>query len=100
MTIEAQKVVTWMLGEMNRQGGTLPQWYVGVAADPKIRLFTDHSVDETYGKWMFSNPCTTSTVAREVEQYFLDQGTQGGPGGGDSTTKSVYAYVVTSSTRE
>jgi hypothetical protein len=91
MTNEAQQIVYWMIENMKKQGGTLPQWYVGVATDPKTRLFTDHSVNQDYGHWMYSNQCSTSDVAREVEQYFLSQGAKGGTGGGDNTTKYVYA---------
>ncbi len=27
-------------------------WYVGIASDPRDRLFNDHNVDEQNGFWM------------------------------------------------
>jgi hypothetical protein len=80
-------------------GGNYSQWYVGVAAVPRDRLFTDHSVDEKNGNWIFRT-CATSEEARAVEDHFIAKGMKGGPGGGDSTTKAVYAYKITNSTRE
>jgi hypothetical protein len=75
------------------------EWYVGVAADPRDRLFNGHAVNEQTDKWIY-DWCSTSAEAREIEQYFIGQGTQGGPGGGDTTTRSVYAYKVASHTTE
>lgn len=80
-------------------GGKYSGWYVGVAADPKKRLFNDHAVEEKGGAWIYRQ-CSTAAIAREVENHFIEQGMDGGPGGGDSSTEYVYAYRKTSSTRE
>lgn len=75
-------------------------WYVGIARDPRSRLFNDHNVSEHNGWWIFRE-AYSDTSAREVESFFLDyRGTKGGPGGGDSDTKYVYAYRITESTKE
>ena len=80
-------------------GGGLGAWYVGIAEDPRDRLFNDHSVDEESDFWIH-HPTASSSVAREIEQYFLERGAQGGSGGGSTNTRSVYAYTVAAHTRE
>ncbi len=81
-------------------GGSYSGWYVGIAADPRQRLFTDHGVNEKEGLWIFRE-CDISTLAREIEEYFVNTlGTDGGSGGGDYSTKYVYAYKKTPSTTE
>ena len=80
-------------------GGSYSQWYSGIAADSRARLFNDHNVDEKNGNWIFRG-CASSDEARAVEDYFIGKGMKGGPGGGDSSTKSVYAYKITGSTKE
>lgn len=72
-------------------------WYVGIASDPSDRLFNDHNVDKRNGIWIYQ-AATSADVAREVEQAYLDEGYDGGSGGGDANTKSVYAYVKLSGT--
>lgn len=67
-------------------------WYVGIATDPRTRLFTDHNVDQKNGIWIYEQ-ATSDSVAREVEQAYLDTGHDGGSGGGDESSIFVYAYV-------
>lgn len=67
-------------------------WYVGVATDPRKRLFNDHNVDEKNGIWIYEQ-ATSDAVARAVEQAYLDAGHDGGAGGGDQSSVYVYAYV-------
>ncbi len=82
------------------RGGTYSDWYVGIASDPEERLFNDHNVDKENGKWCYRE-CENASVAREIEEYFINTlGTDGGSGGGDYTTKHVYAYRKTLSTNE
>jgi hypothetical protein len=82
------------------RGGAYSAWYVGIASDPRRRLFVGHGIDEENGLWIFHD-CETSAVARDVEEFFVDVlGTKGGAGGGELTTRFVYAYKITSSTRE
>lgn len=73
-------------------GGGYPAWYVGVSADARSRLFTGHNVDEKDDCWIYRT-ASSSQVAREIEDYFIDVlGTDGASGGGDETTDKVYAY--------
>lgn len=80
-------------------GGSYSQWYCGIAADSRTRLFNDHRVDEGNGSWIYRG-CISSDEARAIEDYFIRNGMKGGCGGGDSSTKSVYAYKITPTTRE
>ena len=67
-------------------------WYVGIAAVPRDRLFKDHQVKKESNLWIFRK-AMSSTAARSIEKYFIEQkGTKGGSGGGDNSTHFVYAY--------
>lgn len=94
---EARRVIgevdTYLAGDLHRR------WYAGIATNAEQRLFADHNVDKLKGQWIYL-PCSSDSVAREVEQYFLGQGCQGGGSGGDTSTRFVYAYLVTWSTRQ
>lgn len=87
-------------GYIENNGAYFGNWYVGIAASPRDRLFDDHNVREKGDAWIFRE-ATSSTVAREVETYFINvKGMQGGPGGGDVNSRFVYAYKIKSHTRE
>jgi hypothetical protein len=80
-------------------GGPNSAWYCGVAAEPRQRLFVDHNVNQALDSWIYRD-CGSDAMARAVEQYFLVRGCKGGPGGGDRTTRFVYAYKITMTTVE
>lgn len=82
---------------MNRSNGRYSDWYIGIAKTPRTRLFNDHNVSETFGTWIYRD-AGTSTIAREIETHFLMKGCKGGDGGGDCSTKFVYAYKITGTT--
>lgn len=85
---------------IDENGGVYKNWYVGIATDPESRLFNDHNVDKKNGWWIYRE-AENSNIARKIEEYFIEiVGTDGGQGGGDSSTKSVYAYKKTSNTKE
>jgi|SRR5271155_401223 len=92
-------IINDILNYVQKCGGAYSQWYCGIAAVSADRLFKDHSVDRANDSWIY-RPCASSDEARAIEDHFFQLGMKGGPGGGDSTTKSVYAYKITSSTRE
>ncbi len=79
-------------------GGGYSLWYVGIASDPKDRLFNDHNVDEKNDAWIHRD-CGSESAARRVEKHFLTKGCDGGAGGGDYSTKYAYAYKKKSHTR-
>jgi hypothetical protein len=80
-------------------GKPYSSWYAGIAADREKRLFNDHNVDKENGSWIHA-PADTADVAREVEKILHGAGCKGGPGGGDYSTKGIYAYVITAQTVE
>lgn len=97
--MQAQQVVNQTEGYMAKFKGRYSDWYAGIAADPKQRLFNDHGVDEKYDAWVYHH-CGTDDLARAIEHYFLDKGCKGGPGGGDEATHFFYAYKTAPHTRE
>ena len=80
-------------------GGNWSDWYVGITSDIKSRLFGEHGVDEKTDRWIF-RLCVNSATARQAEDYFVKKGTKGDTGGGDYSSNFLYAYLVTSKTRE
>ena len=92
-------IITDIQRYITNRGGGIGAWYVGIAANPRDRLFDDHSVSEENGSWIYRT-ASSSSVAREIEQYFLERGARGGSGGGSINSKSVYAYRVTAHIRE
>lgn len=84
---------------MAKHGGDIDDWYVGVAAKPRERLFDDHSVDEDKGAWIHRR-ASSDGLARDIEKHFLDKGAEGGTGGGNEDTTAVYAYQITWHTQE
>lgn len=96
LTGQAQSEI---LAHIQSRGGPFSSWYCGIAASPRDRLFVDHNVDEQNGKWVFRD-CGSEAGARAVEKYLLSLGCEGGGGGGGPDTRFVYAYRITSTTRE
>lgn len=95
-----ESIKTDIKAYIQQNGGAYSDWYVGVASGPRERLFNDHNVAEKGGVWIYRE-AESSSAAREVEEYFINTlRTDGGSGGGDYSTKSVYAYKKTSTTNE
>lgn len=91
--------VTEITNYARGRGGRLADWYVGIAADRRERLFNGHRVKEQGDAWIYRR-CRSCAEARAIEAHFLNSGMDGGPGGGDDTTRSVYAYRKTPATIE
>lgn len=98
LATSVQKAISDIENYMGQVGGYYRDWYVGIASDVRQRLFADHGVREKGDYWIFRD-CGTDTAARDAEDYFLRKGCDGGPGGGDYTTKYVYAYRKAPHTR-
>jgi len=82
-----------------KNGGRCSEWYAGIAANPRRRLFNDHAVRESGDAWIY-HPCNSSDAARDVEDSLFRLGMKGGPGGGDDSTGFVYAYKIAHHTIE
>ena len=99
MKSTAEQILEAIHGHIVKSGKPLSQWYVGIAADAKTRLFDDHQVPEKNHWWIYREAASDQD-ARAVEKAFLNAGAQGGPGGGGNDTTFVYAYVITQQTVE
>ena len=99
MAKSKQEIIDEIENHITDCGGGIRNWYVGIAAKPKERLFDDHSVDEEKDAWIY-HPASSDSVARDIEKHFLDKGAKGGSGGGGKNSKFVYAYRISSRTRE
>ncbi len=100
MTKTTQEIISEIKSHMAQCGGNYSDWYVGIATDPKDRLFNNHNVDEKNGVWIYRE-AEDSSFARGIEDYFVNTlKTDGGTGGGDCSSQYVYAYKKTSYTNE
>ncbi len=95
----AQEIVRDINDHITKEGSGYKNWYCGVTENPKQRLFEEHHVAQEGGWWIY-NECASDTVARTIEQHFLDLGCKGHGGGGDDDARYVYAYKITANTRE
>ena len=95
----AKEIVDDIKAYANRVGGGYSTWYAGIAAKPRERLFIEHNVSEKDGSWIHC-PADSNATARAAETTLHEAGFDGGPGGGDSDTNSVYAYKKTTKTVE
>ncbi|MDA2936473.1 hypothetical protein MYX06_04615 [Patescibacteria group bacterium AH-259-L05] len=100
MAKSKEVIIKEIMAHIKSRGGKYSDWYVGIASDARARLFNDHNVNEESDAWIYRE-AGDSEVAREIEEYFVNTlGTDGGSGGGDHTTKFVYAYKKKSHTTE
>ncbi|MBN1118660.1 MAG: hypothetical protein JXA77_15725 [Bacteroidales bacterium] len=89
-----------IIAYVSKNGNGKYGWYVGIVADPKDRLFNEHNVSEKYGLWIYS-PADNSQVARDTEIDLIEElNAKGASGGGSDDTTFVYAYKITSTSKE
>lgn len=84
---------------MGLNGRYYSEFYVGIAKDPNDRLINGHGVTSSVPNIYWTAPLQTEIV-RAIEKYFVNKGTRGGPGGGDTNTCYIYAYKISPGTRE
>ena len=94
-------VLPQIVADILRYIGVRPnsRWYLGIATNPRDRLFNQHNVSETNGRWIYRDAGTEQN-ARDTEAYLLRHYSFKGGVGGGSRPCSVYAYEITSSTVE
>ena len=96
--MDYNSIINDIENHIENNGVDYRNWYVGIAKDPKDRLFNDHNVPEKNHAWIYRKVDSVD-VARSVEKYFIEQHhTDGAPGGGDELSKFVYAYKKASFT--
>ena len=76
-----------------------PRYYIGITDDIDSRLYGDQNVDKENDVWIYCE-ADNVTIARDVEQHFLDLGMKGGPGGGNDKSVFVYCYLIQRHTKE
>lgn len=64
--------------------------YVGITSNVQQRLFVEHNVPRATGRYIHRT-ADRASIAREVEQHFINAGMKGG-GGGSRTARIVYSY--------
>jgi len=95
-----QELINGIKEYISKNGGSYPGWYVGITSNPESRIFNDHNVTKQGGAWVHG-AALSSQAAREIEEYFINVlGTDGGSGGGDFTSATVYAYKKTIYTKQ
>ena len=97
MARDAQATYTEIVAQINSQGSSYSNWYCGITSDIESRLFGDHKVPRE-NSWFIYRTCHNDTDARAVETALVEQGCDGGSGGGDQTSVIVYAYLKTAVT--
>ena len=75
------------------------EWYVGITSDIEQRLFGDHNVSRQNDTWIWRK-ASSDDESREAEETMINKGCKGGGGGGDETSVFVYAYKISSTTKE
>lgn len=99
MVKDKETIKTEIKNHIDKEGSGYSNWYTGIATDPEKRLFEDHNVARK--SWWIYREAENSDIAREIEDYFVNElGTDGDTGGGDDSTRFVYSYKKTSETNQ
>lgn len=97
MAQSKEEIIREINDHIKKKGSGYSSWYVGISKDARDRL-NQHGVPEK-DAWFIYRQAASSSIAREIEDYFVNTlGTDGGPGGGDETADMVYAYSKTANT--
>lgn len=97
MASTAAEIVAGIKQYVGKRG--YENWYAGIAEKPKKRLFDRHRVTKENGLWIHKR-ATSVAEARTAEKMLIDEGFQGGSGGGTDDSTAVYAYRITPTTSE
>jgi len=89
MAKSKQQIISAIDEHIKKEGRGHGAWYVGISKDARDRLFKGHNVKKENAWWIYRQ-ASSSQVAREIEEHFVNElGTDGSPGGGDETTDTV-----------
>ncbi len=87
---KAQAIYDEMFKYIEDNGGVFSQWYCGITDNIERRVFEEHKVRK--GDLGLHDKCPTKNDAQLVEKALLENGCDGGTGGGNSNSKCVYIY--------
>lgn len=93
----AEDIIKKIGSEIQRVGLPHSRWYVGIAENPKERVFGAHSVSEELDIF-FICKANSAEEARIAENELLKKGCDGGSGGGNQDSIWVYAYLKSNRT--
>jgi len=97
--MDGHAIIRDILSLMQKHGGPSYSWYVGISQDAQERLFSCHKVSVETGIWIWK-PADNLSIAREVEDYFVDNFySDGALYGRDILSTQVYAYKKASYTK-
>lgn len=92
MAKSKEEIINDIKAQIKKSDSAYSSWYTGISKDARDRLFNGHKVKEK-GAWWIYRQASSTQIAREIENYFVNTlGTDGGPGGGDEDADMVYAY--------
>lgn len=97
MVKDKQTITNEIKNHISEGGGAYSDWYVGISKNPRERLFQDHNVDEKKDAWIIRQ-AESESIAREIEDYFVNTLKTDGERGGGDNPDSVYAYKKKSHT--
>lgn len=84
------EIIADLEAHVGKFGGDYSEWYVGVTANPKERLFTQHRLRSSGDAWI-ARRAMDDLQAAEVQEYFKSvRKTQGGVKG---TLQDVFVYA-------
>ena len=100
MILSVQQIKYEILAYIKEFGGNFEDWYIGIAADPKLEMFDRHGVDKEQDIWLYKQ-ALTFTACKTVQKYFLQ--TQAIDGElleiGNDDTDCVYLYKKSTRTK-
>lgn len=99
MMYAEQKILNQVITHMGKYDGKFQDWYAGITADTRTRLFNDHGVKESGDAWI-CRQCVNNAAAREIERYFIKKGCNGGIAGEEKSDLFFYAYLIQPHTRQ
>ncbi len=94
-----QQIMNEVMVHMGKYSVKYQDWYAGIAADPKEKLFNGHGVKESGDAWIFRR-CVNNNAAREIERHFVKKGCKGGSVDEEKETLFFYAYMMQPHTRQ
>jgi hypothetical protein len=84
-------------GLIQKSGAKYGEWYIGLAINPREKLFTAHNVNEQSDVWIIRD-AGSEMAARDIEAIFLKKRCKGGSLRRDSS-RHIYVYKMTKTTR-
>ncbi len=98
MAKSEHEIIAEIVDHINQEGGPFSSWYTGITSSIQSRVRGDHKVPEK-NHWCITRGAQSNQAARRIERVLIDQhGTDGGPGGGDTSSTIVYSYKKTAVT--